>query len=234
MGLIAAEAFKGEKSWSRTASPLQSNLSDPNAVPEEEPATAVEEACRRSAISTCFLITLERGVGAPHRTDMVPVEGLVGSVVRACEGWALCEALSVSATALRQEQSLAIPCSVSLQQQARGAARHTCPAPDHRVKPHSEGSGCCVPPATRQSPALLVCMSHTFQQIQLESRAACLKVLRPAAGRTPRTSATSTACCSGARCRRTRRNPLNVAGRTMMAIFIGILGGLVLHEGRLR
>ena len=47
-----------------------------------------------------------------------------------------------------------------------------------------------------------VCMSHTTRQIQLESRAACLKVMRRAAGRTPRTSATSTACCSGARCRR--------------------------------
>ncbi len=66
VGLIAAEAFK-VKIVEQDSESVTINLSDPNAVPEEEPATAVEEACRRSAISTCFLITLERGVGAPHR-----------------------------------------------------------------------------------------------------------------------------------------------------------------------
>ena len=66
MGLIAAEAFK-VKIVEQDSESVTINLSDASALPEEEPATAVEEACRRSALSTCSLGTLERGVGAPRR-----------------------------------------------------------------------------------------------------------------------------------------------------------------------
>ena len=48
VGLIAAEAFK-VKIVEQDSESVVINLSDPSAIPEEEPATAVEEACRRSA-----------------------------------------------------------------------------------------------------------------------------------------------------------------------------------------
>ena len=50
VGLIAAEAFK-VKIVEQDSESVVINLSDPSAVPEEEPATAVEEACRRLALS---------------------------------------------------------------------------------------------------------------------------------------------------------------------------------------
>ena len=49
MGLIAAEAFK-VKIVEQDSESVTINLSDPCAIPEEEPATAVEEACRRSGL----------------------------------------------------------------------------------------------------------------------------------------------------------------------------------------
>ena len=50
VGLIAAEAFK-VKIVEQDSESVTINLSDASALPEEEPATAVEEACRRSVLS---------------------------------------------------------------------------------------------------------------------------------------------------------------------------------------
>ena len=97
VGLIAAEAFK-VKIVEQDSESVTINLSDPSAVPEEEPATAVEEACRRSAPSPYLLSWYPRGRCVRlTMTDAVPADGLIATVVRACKGWAPCNALATSA-----------------------------------------------------------------------------------------------------------------------------------------